>query len=339
MKKDSENITILLITGVLLFAIFPHISRLPFWIPVWCLYFWGYAFLAMRYQWYWPGRAIRLLLTISGVLVGLRTYGFAIGLDAGVGVLSILLGLKILEIRSPRDKMVTLFLAYFMIITNLFYSSSLVMTLYMFVSVLLSTTVIIHITHPQGKLTGNLSLSSMIMVQALPIMIVLFFLFPRIQGSLFALPKRTVGRTGFSDRLTPGSISNLVRSSDIAFRAEFRDAVPDPDKLYWRGIVFWHFTGESWVRGIDVPRQVLPLAHNNEIEYTLTLEPHHEKWLFALDLPVSVPEPAVMKADHTLVANKTIKERIRYIVRSDTAPPVEHLKFWETAAMELPEQG
>ncbi|MFC1516389.1 DUF3488 and DUF4129 domain-containing transglutaminase family protein [Thermodesulfobacteriota bacterium] len=339
MKKDSEHITILLITGVLLFAILPHISRLPFWIPVWCLSFWAYAFLAMQYQWYWPGRKIRLILTISGVLAGLRTYGFAIGLDAGVGILSILLGLKILEIHSHRDKMVTLFLAYFVIITNLFYSSSLVMTFYMFVSVLLSTTVIIHINHPQGKLTGNLSLSSVIMIQALPVMIVLFFLFPRIQGSLFALPKKTTGRTGFSDRLTPGSISNLVRSSDIAFRAEFKDAVPDPDKLYWRGIVFWRFTGKSWVRGKDVPRQVLPLAPNNEVEYVLTLEPHDAKWLFALDLPVSAPEQAVMSADHTLIANKKIKERIRYTIRSDTVPPVEPLKFWETAAMDLPEQG
>jgi transglutaminase-like putative cysteine protease len=337
--KNTDDRNILLLIGVLALAILPHVSRLPLWISAWCFSLWGYAFLAERYVWYRPNRIIRLFLTLAGVMAGLRTFGYAVGLDAGVGILSILLGLKILEVRSHRDMMVTLFLGYFMIITTLFYSGSLLMTLYMFVAVLLSTTVLIHINHPASALEGNLGLSSVIMVQALPIMIVLFFLFPRIQGSLFALPQKTAARTGFSDRLTPGSISSLVRSSEIAFRAEFKNSIPNPDRLYWRGIVFWHFNGESWDRGLEVPRWDAPPAGKNVVEYTLTLEPHGVKWLFAMDLPVSVPDLAVLKADHTLVANSALKERIRYTVKSGTVQSSGNLRQWETAALELPEKG
>jgi len=337
--NHPDKTNILPILGVLFIAISPHMMRLPLWIVVWCLGLWGYVFLSIKYHFRRLNRAALAILTLGGVSGGLMTFGFAFGLDTGAGLLSILLGLKPMEIRTHRDKMVTLFLIYFMVITNLLFVNSLLMTAYMFLCILMITAVLIHINYPRNNLKANLRLSSTIMAQALPIMIVLFFFFPRIQGSLFAIKQKKTGITGFTDQLTPGNIANLVRSNIIAFRAEFKETIPEPDRLYWRGIVFWRFNGETWTRGIQVPDRLPPLASENAIEYTLTLEPLGEKWLFALDLPVSKPDFATMKGDQILLANQTLKSRVQYTIQSSSVHSKGQLNSWETRSLNIPLSG
>ncbi|MFC1812114.1 DUF3488 and DUF4129 domain-containing transglutaminase family protein [Thermodesulfobacteriota bacterium] len=339
LMNNTGKTNILPILGVLFIAISPHMMRLPVWIVLWCLGLWGYVFLSIKHHFRRPNRTALAILTLGGVSGGLMTFGFAFSLDTGAGLLSILLGLKPMEIRTHRDKMVTLFLIYFLVITNLLYVNSLPMTLYLFVCVLLITAVLIHINHPRNSLKANLRLSSLIMVQALPLMIVLFFLFPRIQGSLFAIKQKQTGVTGFTDQLTPGNIANLVRSNITAFRAEFTGDTPEPDRLYWRGIVFWNFNGRTWTRGIQVPDRLPPLTRENVVEYTLTLEPHGEKWLFALDLPVSKPAFATMKGDQILMANQKLKNRVQYTIQSGSVHDTGQLKSWERKALDLPVNG
>jgi transglutaminase-like putative cysteine protease len=327
--KPDDHTYLPAVLGALFIAIAPHLVRIPFWIVIWCLAMWSYAYAAAKNNWWQPGRKILLLLTFGGSLGGLSTFGYAFGLDAGVALLAILLGLKPFEMKTHRDRMVTLFLIYFLIITNLLYVNNLAMSLFMFTSVLMTTAVLIHINHPQGNHAAKLRLSGVIMVQALPIMIVMFFLFPRIQGSLFGISKPSIARTGFADSLSPGSISTLVRSSAIAFRVEFSQDVPRPDRLYWRGIVFQHFDGKTWHRGRTSPLQQNSVPRGETVEYTIILEPQGQKWLFALDMPVMSPPVARMQDDFTLLARQKLEERIRYTVTSQPAYNTEDFKAWQ----------
>ena len=335
-KNDPHMVPII---GALLVAIFPQVSRIPPWISLWCCALWGYLLLGRRYGWPIPGRKVRLILTFFGFAGGVFTFRFSFNAEAGVGLLAIMVGLKPLEIRTHRDRMMTVFLTYFMVITNLLYSHALIMTLYMGISVLFTTAVLAGLNRPEGRFFHHLGLSARIMVQALPWMVALFVIFPRIHGSLWGSPILTGGRTGFTDRLEPGSVARIVQSAEIAFRAEFKGDIPERRHLYWRGMVFPHFDGIRWYRSKSAPRIQAPVTGSGPVEYVVTLEPHGRRWMFALDLPFYGQRPAMRRADHTLSAWRRIRGRIRYRVKSYTTYRTGPLMQWEKTARVLPRGG
>jgi protein-glutamine gamma-glutamyltransferase len=336
---DTSDKHIPVILGALCVAFLPNVTRLPAWIVAWCILCWSYSFLAVTRNWPWPGKITRHILAIGGFTIGLFTFGHSMGREAGVGLLSLMVGLKPLEIRSHRDRMMTIFLAYFLVIANLFFTKALTMTIYMFLSVLTTTAVLVRIHYPEGRFAEQLRLSARIIFMSVPIMIVLFYLFPRLPGSLWGLPKLTTGRTGLSDVMTPGSISELVKSDEIAFRAEFQGEIPKAEQLYWRGVVFSYFSGRSWRPGLQAPRRKKILSGGDPVQYTVILEPHEKKWLFALDLPAWTNVFGKIYDDHTLKTRRNVRDRVRYVVNSYTTYHTGPLKQWEFAALSLPNYG
>jgi len=332
-KKDPYIAPIL---GALTIAIAPHVVRLPVWIILWCAGFWGYRLAAKSLRWPLPGPTAMQFFTVAGFAGGVASYGFSFDMDVGVGLLSIMVGLKPLEIRNHRDRMMTVFLTFFMVITNLLYTSALIMTLYMATSVFVTTAVLIHINRPSGRLLPKLRFSALIMVQALPLAVILFVLFPRIQGSIWGSPKQRASVTGFTDRLTPGSISTLVRNDEVAFRAEFKGLIPGPSRLYWRGMVFRRFDGETWSPGFQAPRRKKAPSGTDPVDYTIVLEPHGNRWLYALDLPTSGLVVGAILSDHTLVSRRKIRRRTRYRVRSFTEYQTGPIEPWEESSQKLP---
>ncbi|MEZ4524331.1 MAG: DUF3488 and transglutaminase-like domain-containing protein [Desulfobacterales bacterium] len=316
-------------------ATIPHVNNLHLWVIFWCLGLWGFIWRA-------SGKARPVLntyftafLAIAGFGGALLSFGGALHTDAYVALLSVMAGLKPLESRCYRDYMISLFLAYFMVITNLFYSDELGMTLYMFGSVLLTTAVLIHLQHPAGSVKQKFRLASVIMLQAIPVMLILFFLFPRIQGNILGIAQRT-GRSGFSDKMSPGRLSSLAQNDAIAFRVTFEGPVPPQDQLYWRGIVFTLFDGREWTRGIRLPASSSLLRAENPVNYTLTLEPHNDRWLFALDMPGTKPAGGYMLSDFTLMAHRPVGERKLYQMTSYTSYDTGPMEKWERRVAELP---
>lgn len=97
------------------------------------------------------------------------------------------------------------------------------------------------------SLKQRLKLAMGMMALAIPLTLCAFLLFPRIQGPLWGLPGDAhSGRSGLSETMSPGGISDLVLSEEIAFRVKFSRAVPDKSLLYWRGIVMTEFDGKTW---------------------------------------------------------------------------------------------
>jgi protein-glutamine gamma-glutamyltransferase len=313
--NESQKI-ILPIIAALVVAIFPHIGRLPLWIVLWCGIMWGYTLLSLRFQWQRPGKTLRTILAVSGMLGLLLTFSHRLDQDAYLGLLAVMAALKPFEMVSHRDRMITCFLAYFIVITSLFLSETLLMTIYMLISVGVTTAVLIRINDPGGRIKENLKLSGVIMAQAIPLTLLLFFLFPRIEGSLFGLWFSNTAKTGFSELLSPGGVARLVENNDVAFRASFEGGIPHASRLYWRGIVFDEFDGRTWhasrhaVQADRLPEGREPIA------YTVMLEPHHYRWLFALDMPARSAPQAEMLTDYTLRASHWVNRKIRYEMTS-----------------------
>ena len=84
--------------------------------------------------------------------------------------------------------------------------------------------------------------------------------FPASPGRCGAARSKAGARTGLSDSMSPGSISDLSLSDDVAFRVDFARPPPPPSQRYWRGPVFARFDGATGARctscaaGTFVPR-------------------------------------------------------------------------------------
>jgi transglutaminase-like putative cysteine protease len=149
---------------------------------------------------------------------------------------------------------------------------------------------------------------------------VLFVLFPRVQGPLWGLPQDAFASSGLSDDMAPGSISRLSLSEEVAFRVVYASAAPRREQMYWRGPVLWLFDGRTWTQGRGA-RTGAPQFDklSQPIDYSVTLEPHNKRWLFALEMPDRLSVPARLTDDFQLLRRDALKERLRYEARSHLA--------------------
>src|SRR6185436_7422209 len=146
--------------------------------------------------------------------------------------------------------------------------------------------------------------------------------FPRVQGPLWGLPQDAYSaRTGLSETMAPGGISRLVLSDTIAFRAEFEGTPPASQVRYWRGPVLWDFDGRTWsAGGQSLGKFAPPGGGSATYRYSVVLEPHNQSWLFALEVPTSLPEDARYTADGIVLAAAPVRTRVRYEMSSAIAP-------------------
>ncbi len=315
-----------LIAALMLVTV-PHLPRLPFWTTFFVLAIVVYKLLTLKYPKLRPGRMVVIILTAIGIAAVMLQYTKLFGRDSGVNLLVLMLFLKLLETRSYRDGMVLIALTYFLVITNFLYSQSIPVAFFMLFVVGFITFCLISLN--QGKagisLAEKIRLTAPLLILALPVMALLFLLFPRIPGPLWGLPDDVYGaKTGLSEEMTPGQISQLAFSDDVAFRVKFNGTPPSPAQLYWRAIVFWDYDGRTWRPGNDARRsQPVVSTSGTPVEYTVTLEPHQRRWLFALDLPVldsraKPPSPGhyVLTPNMQLLSSKPIISLSQYRIRS-----------------------
>ncbi len=326
IARDKADMLTLLVACLL--VLLPHFFHLPVWISV------GVATLLGWRSWITltgkrlPPRWLLLpvaMLAMGGIYLAYRTL---LGRDAGVAMLALLLILKLLEMHAKRDLFVVLFLSFFLLLTNFFYSQNILTALLMAIAVLalLTAQLSFQFTGTVPPLKKKLRLATLIVGLATPLMLVLFLLFPRIQGPLWGMPGDATGaRTGLSDSMTPGMISSLALSDDIAFRVKFVDPVPPQASLYWRASVLSHFDGRTWTAQPQTPMKagsVKPLPGSSATRYQVTMEPHGRRWLFALETPFAPPQlsgnSAYLANDFQLLARERIGTRLRYDVTSWT---------------------
>ena len=315
----KESAIVVPIICALVVAIAPHTFGLPLWINAWCLVMWGYMLVRLKTGWPMPGTRIRYGLAFTGIAGLLLTYRVQIGADAFVGLLALMAAIKPFEMATHRHQMITLLLTYFIIITSLFRSESMFIVLYMFFSVFVTTIALIRVNAPKDKFRESVNLGGKILAQAIPLMVLLFLLFPRLPGSLFGIQDKSLGRTGFSDRLSPGSVTSMAQDHTPAFRAEFRGPTPLANQLYWKGVVFQKFDGKTWTpQEVTLPPAPTLISPGETHTYTILLEPHNNTWLMALDRPVKGPAWALLTAGHVLKSQRPVKQKLQYTVTSLT---------------------
>lgn len=281
-------------------VLLPHVPRFPLWFNAALVLIFGWRFFILTRGWPAPNRWLSYSLTLllaAALFLQHRTF---LGRDAGSDLLALMFALKLLELQRLRDYTVSVLILYFLILIGFLFAQSFWLVMYLGTVLVLTTATLVRLTVPGAKTRFALKLAGVLLLQALPLMVVMYFLFPRAQGALWGVPAGGGASTGLSETMYPGSINDLSLTSDVAFRAYFSDELPPPAQRYWRALVLWETDGQGWSRGAD-PRADLSIQGLAPLlRYALVLEPVEKPWLPALDLPAAFPDSVRRRAGFVL---------------------------------------
>jgi transglutaminase-like putative cysteine protease len=331
LPRDARDTLFLLV--VITWVILPQIDRLP----LWCSLMAG-AVLLWRGVLAWGSRPLPsrwwllalLALATAGTWMSYRTL---LGRDAGVTFIVVLLALKTLEMRARRDAFVIFFLGFFTMLSNFFFSQSLLTAAAMVVALLGLLTALVNSHMPVGRppLMQAARTAAWMALAGAPIMAALFMLFPRI-APLWGLPGDAMsGRSGLSGQMQVGTIASLALDDSIAMRIRFEGATPPQRDMYFRGPVFSSFDGKEWrpLRSAFPQRMQLQpdlAVQGPAYSYQVTLAANNRPWLMVLDATPQAPEirgySASMGPDLQWQANQPIADLVRY--RATSYPEYRH---------------
>lgn len=313
--------------GVLLL---PQWDRLPVWLLATCVVLAGWRWLSQLGRVRLPGRVIRTLIMVALIATYLVTVHGRFTVDTAASFFVIAVALKWLETRSERDYYVLFFILTYLATVNFLFERGIFWTLLNLGGVLMlliGLQVLNAPELPRAYALGWRRLGGMFL-KSLPIVVLLFLFFPRLDP-LWSVPLVSgAAKTGISDSMAPGDISNLAQSSERAFRVSFAEGIPASSDRYWRGLILDRFEGERWTQHqrtpARAPGRVLSDGGVGELrpgEYDVLLDPTGQHWAFALDNSIAVSDN-VEAADWGLFRfRRPADTPVRYrLARGDATP-------------------
>ncbi len=311
------------VLAALALASLPHVPHVPAWITLLLVAASAWRIAAARLDWPLPPRWLRVATLLLATFAVFATYRTFNGVEAGTAFLVLMAAIKLLETRGARDLTVLVFIAWFLLYAALLRDQHLTRLPWLLASAAFTTAALmrVHAGAGGGSWRQTLRHTGTLLLQAAPLALALFLLFPRLPGPFWGMNVSESARTGLGEEMTPGDVSDLSASGEVAFRVRFFSTPPPPAQRYWRGPVLHEFDGRSWrrPRGQIFPSQSVDYR-GTPVDYEITLEPHARRWLLALDLPSSWPSgQALLGYDLTLVAPRPVNEVTAVRLRSHPA--------------------
>lgn len=324
---------LLWLAAALLFTLPPMFGALATWVP-------GLFLITLAAKFWMEPKGYRLRSVIwKFVLVGVTlaaiflSYGSLKGIEPGVSLIVVLMSLKILEAHTAREFQFMVMLAWVLCLCGFFLSQDLAIAFCLMIAfaLLLVSLIQFYRGSSAGAVWSPVLGACKLLVQALPLIILLFLLFPRVNtGFRFQVAQTAWMAGAFSDRLFPGSVASLAKSSSVAFHAEFPDErIPPLAAMYWRGGVMSQGEGLEWrspVAPVSIPRSVRQAYKGQAIRQWITIEPHGGRWMFALDSPSEPPSGATLVTGNYLLSDHLIRKPRRYEVMSFPRISVQELR-------------
>lgn len=313
-------------------TVVPHLGGVPVWLCVLLLVSVLMQKPSIKQAVNRTGKQRTIYKTLQGLsfLGGLAgvwlSFGQIFGVDVAVSFLMLCFIGKSWEIHQKRDAYVLVNLALFVLASAFLMRQDLGVALFGLPSLLMLLLTFIALSDETGDGKGRLRSLGILTVPAVPLLVVLFVFFPRIEP-LWSLPMAGKNAsTGVSDTMSPGDFSNLSQSTELAFRVEFEGEIPARQAMYWRGLVLSDFDGITWkqsdsehfwgARERGVPAwasEVYQRYGQAGQDYQVILEPTEQNWLFALDYPKPHMERGLgMTSDFTLRNYYPISTQKRY---------------------------
>src|SRR6476660_5531205 len=219
--RSIPRVPLLWLAAALLFTLPPMFDSLATWVP--CLFL---IALALKFWMEPKGYRLRsaifkLMLAAVALFAIFASYGSLNGIEPAISLLVVLMSLKVLEAHTRREFQVMVLIGWVLCLCGffLYQDFGIALCLLTAFALLLVALIQFHRGSSPGAFLPPLGSASKLLAQAAPLVVLLFL---RINpGFRFEFRAIRSASTGFSDRLSPGSIATLANSSEIAFRAEF----------------------------------------------------------------------------------------------------------------------
>ena len=275
---------------------------------------------ASSLRWQLPA-VLRALLVLLMLFTIAQQMGLRPGRDTGCALLATMLAIKGSELRNLRDARSAVGFALFAPFAAFLLDQgplTLLLGLLAVITALATLAVLARwsVGLPLPAPPALLRQLALLLALALPLTMAAFWLLPRLDGPLWGLPERAVGRPGLGDTLEPGKWIDLMADDSAALRVRFDGAVPEPEQRYWRGPVMSQFDGSSWSR----IRSNQPAAARDGLpaqwRYTIEYEPTDRRQLVALDLPLAAPPGSQLDAQYSLRSERPLNRLTRWELAS-----------------------
>jgi len=351
LNPSAYNNAHLLLTLVLCICSFTLVTPLETWILliVCCATVIRFS-LFMNWQKHQISlRTLNLLAILSAIV--LATFGWQLGLLLGMlNLLVLASSLKLMLLASRRDYFQLVSIQFFLIGTGLVFNQNIGFSLlYGVLTIMLLLSLAFHIS-PANSWPGQIKRTGKLCLQALPVSIMLFLIIPKL-GPMWQMPMAKGGETGLSDKVTPGDLAQLARSSDLAFRVSFDNNIPPASQRYWRALVLEDFNGKSWQtapyreklrqRYQRSNQRFKPPVSGPSLNYQVLSEPSEKPWLFGLDLAVTRDNKIWQGREYQLLSRFPLQSGLSYSVKSYTQSPLlPDISALDTRLnLQLPERG
>ena len=265
-------------------------------------YTWGFlglmlaAFAIERFEFPHPPRLLINLVTVAilGAILGRVRRNYVV--EALMESLLLMIAIKMLEERKPRDYAQVVLLGLGMVVCYALLSAEKDFIVYCFGTGLAATLTLLLSTwfekEPSALLTtrelGQLFARIGVFFAAmLPLCLALFFGMPRTTAPIFGMRSQFGSASmGFSDQVRLGDVSVIQANSRLAFRAEMVKL--EPQTPYWRGVVLDIFDGRAWLASRNTRGPFIPDTSAPRVEQEISLEPGNRGHFFALDQPLAI---------------------------------------------------
>ncbi len=337
---------------VQIFILAPHFVTAPVWIAiVWlAVAFWRWRIF--QGAWNYPSKLRKTLLVLLCCVGLVLSLGASFRFESMISLLIIGFTLKLLELKNKKDFVLLIFIAFFILAAQFIEFNHFLAALYGFgcLSLLCATLMQLYKKSEQASIWKNLLPSIYMLLQAIPFMLLLFVVVPRL-GTFWAVPSPEKAKTGMSDSMSPGDFTELMESTELAFRVNFTKGVPTRDKLYWRSLVFSSFDGRTWKQNReqklapgfspdDSGSQTHILHKGQDADYDVVAEASGQPWLYVLAAPRTWSSNTSFTRDMRLQASRPVLERMNYNVTSSLAYQLNEVDATElTRNLQLPKDG
>ncbi len=292
----------------------PLITRLPWW--TWATAALFVAWRAGGARLGLPSRTLRWVLVLGVTVLVYGRFHTLLGERPGMSLLVLLVGLKSLEARAARDSVILVLLSYIALLGGLLVHPSLLIGLYALAFLVVSFVTLSVISQPLGlPMRQRWRQVFVLLLQAIPLALIAYIVFPRIAGGLWRSAPVPIGQTGLTAVLRPGSLSDLLSSRKVAMRVMFHGTPPPKSQRYFRAYVLTATNGRVWREG-PLGRKVGRSVGRPRRRYTVLLNPAGNRVLPALDWPVEAPRHAAIVAGGLVRAQHRVRHILRYSLES-----------------------
>ncbi len=167
------------------------------------------------------------------------------------------------------------------------------------------------------KLIDVLKLTSKLFVLSLPVVVILFLVFPRIsfKKAEFGFRADSYVISGYDGKMSVSS-KEIKLSNRVIMEVLFEDENIFENDLYFRGSTLYNQKVLEWSNAFTNNPIDRLIKISRLKKYAMTLYPHANKWIYVLDMPFKTPINTKLNSDYTLESKKSIYEKKRYKLES-----------------------